>query len=363
MRKDYIWVIVAGAVIGALAVVLVKLGNPANMGFCIACFERDIAGALGLYNWEKPPLMIRYLRPEIIGIVLGAFITAVAFREFKPLGGSAPATRFMLGMFVMIGALAFLGCPLRMMLRLAGGDLNALIALIGFIVGAAIGVLFLRKGYDLGRTQRQGRLDGYILPAFMLLLLILLVFRVQFVEGGPILMSPKGHPGGEGSLVGFGLGVLISLIAGLLVGFFAQRARFCTVGSIRDFLLFRSTYLLAGAIALFVVVLAGNLLLGDFHLGFANQPIAHTAHLWNFAGLMLVGIGSVLLGGCPLRQLVLTGNGNTDSAVSVFGMLAGAAFAHNYGLASVTYENMWGQVVVVIGIIAVIIVAWINCRK
>ena len=48
---------------------------------------------------------------------------------------------------------------------------------------------------------------------------------------------------------------------------------------------------------------------------------------------MIVGWGSVLLGGCPLRQLILAGEGNGDSAVTVFGMIAGAAFAHNFKLA------------------------------
>ena len=36
-----------GALIGILAPVLQKLGNPGNMGICVACFERDIAGAVG----------------------------------------------------------------------------------------------------------------------------------------------------------------------------------------------------------------------------------------------------------------------------------------------------------------------------
>ena len=57
--------------------------------------------------------------------------------------------------------------------------------------------------------------------------------------------------------------------------------------------------------------------------GFALQPIAHSAHLWNLLGMVLVGWGSVLLGGCPLRQLILAGSGNGDSTVTVFGMLAG----------------------------------------
>ena len=50
--------------------------------------------------------------------------------------------------------------------------------------------------------------------------------------------------------------------------------------------------------------------------------------------MVIVGWGSVLLGGCPLRQLVLAGSGNGDSAVTVLGMMAGAALAHNLKLAS-----------------------------
>ena len=38
-------IVLAGAIIGILAPVLQKLGNPPNMGICVACFERDVAGA------------------------------------------------------------------------------------------------------------------------------------------------------------------------------------------------------------------------------------------------------------------------------------------------------------------------------
>lgn len=31
--------------------------------------------------------------------------------------------------------------------------------------------------------------------------------------------------------------------------------------------------------------------------------------------MLLAGFGCVLLGGCPLRQLVLAGEGNSDSAM------------------------------------------------
>ena len=123
MKKETVIVVSAGAAVGLAAIFLMLLGNPANMGFCIACFLRDIAGACGLHNAAK----VQYVRPEIIGLVLGALAMSLATREFRTRAGSAPAVRFVLGGFVMIGALAFLGCPLRMVLRLGGGDLNALV--------------------------------------------------------------------------------------------------------------------------------------------------------------------------------------------------------------------------------------------
>jgi YedE family putative selenium metabolism protein len=56
--------------------------------------------------------------------------------------------------------------------------------------------------------------------------------------------------------------------------------------------------------------------------------------LWNFAGMVLAGLAFALAGGCPGRQLFLAGEGDGDAAVFVMGMITGAAFAHNFGLAS-----------------------------
>ena len=169
MKKENLFVILTGVVIGIAALVLTALGNPANMGFCIACFERDIAGAVGLHSAAK----VQYVRPEIIGLVLGSFLMAIATKEWKAKAGSSPALRFVLGAFVMIGALAFLGCPLRMVLRLAGGDLNAVVGLAGFAAGIFLGTIFIRKGFTLQRNYTTKTLDGTVLPAVMTGLLIL----------------------------------------------------------------------------------------------------------------------------------------------------------------------------------------------
>ena len=122
MKSNKLLIIITGAIIGAIAVLLVKFGNPANMGFCIACFIRDTAGALKLHS----AAIVQYMRPEIIGLVLGASIMAFSKKEMIARSGSNPLIRFVLGFFVMVGALMFLGCPLRMMLRIGGGDFNAI---------------------------------------------------------------------------------------------------------------------------------------------------------------------------------------------------------------------------------------------
>ena len=83
--KEKLQIIIAGLLIGVVAAVLVLLGNPANMGFCIACFIRDTAGALGLHRAAA----VQYLRPEIIGIILGSFLLALGKKEFSPRGGSS----------------------------------------------------------------------------------------------------------------------------------------------------------------------------------------------------------------------------------------------------------------------------------
>ena len=329
-------VVLTGAFLGIAAVVLVKFGNPGNMGFCIACFLRDIAGALKLHNAAP----VQYMRPEVIGLVLGAFAIAFAKKEFKPRGGSAPFTRFTLGFFVMIGALMFLGCPLRMFLRLGAGDLNAVFGLVGFILGIAIGVFFLNKNFSLSRAYPQSKQEGLLPP------LVMIAFLVVLVAIPAVLTFSEKGPGSMRAPLALALGI------GLVGGALAQRSRLCTAGGIRDAIMLKDFHLLWGSLSILAAVLIGTLVTGQFKLGLAGQAIAHTDGLWNALGMVLVGWASVLLGGCPLRQLILTGEGNTDSAVTVTGLVAGAAFAHNFGLASSGKgPTSAGMIAVVIGLI------------
>lgn len=345
--------IIAGVIMGVIGASLVLFGNPKNMGFCIACFLRDTAGGVGLHRAE----VVQYIRPEIIGLIFGSLFAALATKEFSPRGGSAPMTRFVLGFFAMIGALMFLGCPFRMILRIAGGDLNAVVAFAGFACGIATGVFFLNRGYSLSRTRKVSKSEGGILPVIALVFLALLIAAPAF-----IFFSEKGPGSMHAPLA-------ISLVAGIVVGILAQRTRFCMVGGIRDMILFRENRLLLGFVAVLVSALVMNLIFSAttgtsyFNLGFENQPIAHSDGIWNFLGLYLTGFACVLLGGCPLRQLILSGEGNTDSAVTILGLFVGAAFAHNFGLAaSGDGPTTNGMIAVVIGIVVVAVIALTNLK-
>ena len=340
-RKMFVY----GGIIGLIGAILMKFGNPGNMGICIACFWRDIAGALGLHRAE----VVQYIRPEIIGIIFGAFTISYFTGDFKVRGGSSPLIRFVLAFFLMIGALVFLGCPLRMVLRLANGDLNALVGLAGYISGIFIGVQFLKKGYTLGKSVDQAKVTGFIFPIIAVILLIFLVIRPAF-----ILFSTEG-PGSMAAPI------LLSLVLGAIVGIVLQRSRICTAGAFRDIILIKDSHFLWGMIGLLAFALVGNLVLNfdSFNLGFLDQPISHSNHLWNFLSMTLVGLSSVLLGGCPIRQTILVSQGDTDAGVTIFGLIFGAAFAHNFGLASSgAGPTSNGKFAVIIGFIFILIIAY-----
>ncbi|MBN1225776.1 MAG: YedE-related selenium metabolism membrane protein [Deltaproteobacteria bacterium] len=349
-------IISVGAFIGIFASLLQKWGNPGNMGICVACFERDIAGAIGFHR----AAVVQYMRPEIIGFVLGSLLAAYLFKEFRPRVGSAPIVRFVLGAFAMIGALVFLGCPWRALLRFAGGDGNAIFGLLGLIGGIWIGTRFLKSGYNLGRTEKTYTSVGWMLPLIMMgFLVLLLIFpQIQGEAKSDILFYSIKGPGSMHAPI------IVSLLVGLGIGFLAQASRFCTMGAFRDLILFRDAHLFTGLATLAVFAFITNLVVGQFHPGFVKQPVAHTMSLWNFGGMVLAGLAFSLAGGCPGRQLFLAGEGDGDSAVFVLGMIVGAGFSHNFGLASSPAGvGPYGIAAVIIGILVCLFIGFTMRKK
>ena len=350
-----------GIIAGLGAALLAFLGNPKNMAFCIACFIRDTAGAMHFHSAE----VVQYVRPEIIGIILGAFVISLLTREYRSTAGSSTALRFFLGVIMMVCALVFLGCPLRMVLRMAAGDISSYVGLVGFAAGVATGAFFLKKGFSLGRAYTAKKESGYALPIVVAVLFILVLTvpsLFAFSEKGPgSLHAPA----------------LVALAIGLLVGIIAQKSRMCFAGSIRDIVLLKDFRLISVIGGLFVVMLAYNLITNNFAF-VAFGPVAHAQTLWNILSMYAVGFAAVLLGGCPLRQLVLAGTGSSDSVITVLGMFVGAGLAHNFKLAgapaavadaakgieaSAGGPGINGQIFVIVSIIVLFIIAAVGLKK
>jgi YedE family putative selenium metabolism protein len=121
--------------------------------------------------------------------------------------------------------------------------------------------------------------------------------------------------------------------------------------------LLRENHLLYGVIALIVAAFITNLALSQFHAGFQNQPVAQTNALWNFGGMVLAGLAFTLAGGCPGRQLFLTGEGDGDAAMFVAGMIVGAGFAHNFSMASSpSGPAAFGPITVIVGLVICVVI-------
>ena len=326
------------AAVGTGAAALVLLGNPGNMGICGACFLRDTAGALGLFD-GKP----RIFRPEVVAVILGALLLAVARGRFEARSGSHAATRFTMGLLMAFGSLVFLGCPFRMLQRIGGGDLNAVVALIGFIPGVGLGLFFETKGYRVGRTNVVSPAVGLLGPlVFVGILAMFLVGGVLIGPGPGETSGPPHAPWLTALLIAGAAGAILSLTG------------FCAISAARQIFQKRKRMLVAAVclIAAYAIVLA---VAGRFSLSFEGQPAAHGDHLWSILAMALVGLTGALAGGCPVRQIVMTGEGNGDAFVTVAGILIGGALAHSLGIASSgAGTTSAGHTAVIVGLIVAI---------
>jgi len=223
--------------------------------------------------------------------------------------------------------LVFLGCPWRALLRTGAGDMNGLIGIAGLATGVALAGHWRQPNCAGGQQTSASWVAGVAFPAAMALLLVLAVLHVKFAPGLAVFSSERG-PGSMRAPI------LASLAVGVLVGLLAQPSRFCLVGAFRSALLERNFRLFSGLIGVLVAVAVGNCLLGEFKIGFHGMPLSHTSYTWSYAAMVLCGLAFASAGGCPLRQLVRSAEGDGDAALFCVGMLVGAGIGHNWALTS-----------------------------
>jgi len=199
------------------AALLQKMGNPGNMGFVWPVLTGILPGPR-LHRAD----VVQYMRPEIIGCAC-SLVAAYLFKEFRPRAGSAPIVRFVLGAFAMIGALVFLGCPWRpcsvCRRRRQRHPWHS-----GLIGGIWVGTLFLKGGYNLGRSEKTYASVGW---CFRSSWFFSWSWDSSILPGGQAAKrGPFLQPQGSGSMHA---PLAFSLLVGLAVGFLAQRSRFCTM--------------------------------------------------------------------------------------------------------------------------------------
>ncbi|MBP2172176.1 cytochrome C [Methanococcus voltae] len=126
-----------------------KVTPPPAYGLCIACHTRDLTNwivnnALGTSLGMAP---VSKLIPvlTVIGVIIGALVAAKANNDFKLRTTHNMAVGFTLGLLVMNFALLMGGCPVRMALRTAYGDMIALVGLVFIAVGVYLGTEFYLK--------------------------------------------------------------------------------------------------------------------------------------------------------------------------------------------------------------------------
>jgi uncharacterized protein len=228
-----------------------------------------------------------------------------------------------------------------------------LLGFAGVAFGAFIGVLFMRRGFNLSRATKISQGAGWIMPAMMIGLLGLLILQPAFIN-----FSHVGFASNHAAWP-------IALGAALVVGFLAQRSRLCFAGAWRDIFLIKNTNLMTGVITAVLAALVLNMFLGQFKLGIGSEmPLSQDAYVANFFATTLVGLGATLLTGCPLRQLILSGEGDTDATVTVMGLFAGTAIMRNFDLTACSGKfPALGWAVIGVGLVSCLAIGFFMREK
>ena len=153
---------IAGAIIGFLAASLQYLAGmvkPPAYGFCMACHARDLVNtavnsvsSLDLFVAPVIAEPIGIPALTVIGIILGSFVASMLSKEFKiskVKNYFSLVKLFILGFLVMNFALILGACPIRTALRMAHGDIVAVVGLMCIGVGAILGTFILERTVEV----------------------------------------------------------------------------------------------------------------------------------------------------------------------------------------------------------------------
>jgi len=145
--KPWLFGIITG-IMFVFAEVIFNLYPPTAYSFCLTCHARDfvntIVNLIFKTNYQTTFLARRVLMTTSLCVMIGAFIAARIFNEYRVKRGTHPVLFFATGFIIMITGIVIFGCPTRIVIRSGYGDVYGIVALIGIFLGVLSGTVFLK---------------------------------------------------------------------------------------------------------------------------------------------------------------------------------------------------------------------------
>ena len=297
-RASSLW----GAVIGLIAVWLQSSATRQTWGICVACFERDVAGGLGLHR----AAIVQYLRPEIMGAGVrpagrrhrhAGIQTARGFRTHRPFCPRHDSCH---------GRIGVPRCPWRAISARRRRRKRHPLALPAWPRGSVWDALF-KKAIPLVAATARASSPGHSSPSSP----SACSFFLPHFPANPGRRKAAPCSTREGPLA-HSTPLHRFAGAGLHNRHFRAAQPFLHDGAFRD-LLFRYTHLRRGWRPCSPPHWV-NALTGGLKFGFEGQPVAHSDFLWNYLGMVTAGLAFALAGGHPGRQLFMAGKATATPA-------------------------------------------------
>jgi hypothetical protein len=154
--KPWTFGVVAGTLV-VLAEAFAGLYPPAAYAFCLTCHTRDLVGTVlgGLIPgpFQTTMLARRVLMVTSPCVLLGGYLAARRFGEFKVQRSTRPLFFALFGFVVMTVGILIFGCPTRIAVRTGYGDLYGIAALAAMVAGIWASTLIMRRIWR-GRASR-----------------------------------------------------------------------------------------------------------------------------------------------------------------------------------------------------------------
>jgi hypothetical protein len=160
--KPWVFGVAAGTMFVS-AEAFLNVYPPAAYSFCLSCHTRDLVNAVLNFlfsaGFQTSAVSHRALMVSSPAVLAGAYLAARLHGERGPRGAERPLYRFAIGFSVMVCGIVIFGCPTRLTVRAAYGDVYGLLAVAGMFFGVWCGTAAMRSRFRIG-GDKSGKGGG-----------------------------------------------------------------------------------------------------------------------------------------------------------------------------------------------------------